>query len=76
MRELLSQKSQQFSLSLQTYFAALEILMSWELPEMCNQDPDVVLAALFISHKLHDVHLVSVAALCEPDHDYSSVLAM
>ena len=43
---------------------------------MCNQDPDVVLAALFISHKLYDVHLVSVECFRTDETSSHSILLM
>lgn len=64
LKQLLTELCLRYELSLQTYFNAIDILMNPELPELSNQDQDVVLAALFLSHKLHDVHLISVGELC------------
>ena len=43
---------------------------------MSNQDPDVALAALFLSHKLYDVHLISVTNFCNEQNTASSILLM
>lgn len=38
--------------------------MDVNLPEYANHDADVITAALFISHKIHDTHKVSLSDFC------------
>ncbi len=34
--------------------------MDENLPENANHDIDVIIAALFISHKIHDTHFITI----------------
>ena len=45
----------EYGLSSQTHHNTIAILMNEDLPESANHDLDVVMAALFISHKIYDV---------------------
>jgi hypothetical protein len=53
----------------------IRILMNPHLPEKMNQSIDVVIAALFISHKLHESSVVPVRKLCCGYSDSRAVLA-
>ena len=53
MRLLISNMCTAYNFSLQTLHTTISILMNPNLPELSNQDPDICIAALFISQKLH-----------------------
>ena len=50
--------------------------MDANLPESANHDLDVIIAALFISHKIHDVHQVSLFDFCPFKISQETVLQM
>lgn len=65
-----------YSFSLQTLHNTIAIIMDTNLPEMANQDIHICLAALFISHKLHERDCVSIDQLCDEPGQSKKVLAM
>jgi hypothetical protein len=60
MRLLISNVCSTYNFRLQTLHTTISILMNPNLPELSNQDPDICIAALFISQKLHEVQPIGI----------------